>query len=183
MTSPKITLYTAYTCPWAQRAQIALRELNIDFETVIVDLTVPRTPEYLAVNPRGLVPTLVYDGEIIAESAIVSQFLADSHPSHLLKTSSEPGGALQRAKINYFVDTYFTKVNSLYFAAVRAKKGEDKDAAAEAFANAVIKEIEPLLKDAKPFFGGASKLTLAEVSCCNLLAKRWFFISLALSLY
>jgi glutathione S-transferase len=160
--APKITLYTSYACPWAHRSQIALRELNLDFETVIVDLKVPRTKEYLAINPRGLVPALVYDGEVLTESAIVSQFLVDAHPSHLEKTSTEPGGALQRARINFFVDTFISKVNGLTYPALRAQKGE-KEAASKAISDAIIKEIDPLLRGAKPFFGGSEKLTLAEV--------------------
>ena len=92
----------------------------------------------------------------------MSQFLVDAHPSHLEKTSTEEGGALQRAKINFFVDTYFTKINGPFFAALRAT-GEEKEKAAAEFVEAIGKEIEPLLVDAKPFFGGASRLTLAEV--------------------
>jgi glutathione S-transferase len=160
--TPKITLYTSYSCPWAHRSQIALKELGLPFITEIIDLSVPRTPEYLAINPRGLVPALDYNGTILTESAIVSQFLVDTHPSHLEKTSSEAGGALQRAKINFFVDTYFTKVNSLFFGVLRAT-GEEKEKAAGDFVDAIVKEIEPLLLDAKPFFGGSSRLTLAEV--------------------
>src|SRR6187402_1527415 len=99
VSAPSITLYTNYGCPWAHRAQIALAELGLEFKTEIIDLTVPRTPEYLKINPRGLVPALDYNGTIITESGIVAQFLADAHPSHLLKTSNEEGGALQRAKI------------------------------------------------------------------------------------
>jgi len=167
---PKVILYTSYQCPWAHRAQIAVKELGLDFETVHIDLSVPRTPEYLQINPRGLVPSLSYNGQIITESAIVSQFLADAHPSHLLKTSTEPGGALQRARINFFVDTYFTKVNSLFFGVV-SKSGDEEEVAANAFVDAVAKEIEPLLKDANPFFGGSSRLTLAEVQTGSFLLR------------
>ncbi|KAG9236797.1 putative glutathione S-transferase [Amylocarpus encephaloides] len=146
MAAPKITLYTSYSCPWAHRAQVVLRELNLDFETVIIDLSVPRSAEYLAVNPRGLVPALAYNGEILTESSVISQFLVDAHPSHLEKTSSEPGGAFQRAKINFFVDTYFSKVHGLTFVAWRAEKGPEKDEAAKKVVDAIVKDIEPLLK-------------------------------------
>ena len=104
-----------------------------------------------------------YGDEIITESAIVSQFLADQFPSHLLKASNEPGGALQRARINFFVDTYFTKVSNQLYPILNAE-GEQKEKLATAFTDAIAKEIEPLLTDAAPFFGGASKLTLAEAS-------------------
>jgi len=60
------------------------------------------------------------------------------------------------------VDTYFTKVNSLFFGALRAT-GEERDVEVKKITDAIEKEIEPLLKDAKPFFGGAERLTLAEV--------------------
>lgn len=163
---PKITLYTAHLCPWAHRSQIALRELGLEFETVLVNLDVPRTPEYLAINPRGLVPALAYDGRILIESGLIAQFLVDAHHSHLLKTSTEPGGALQRYEIGFFVDTYFNKVSPLWNAAVSAS-AEEKEAAATKFTDAVVKEIEPLLANAAPFFDGSSRLTLAEV--CNLL--------------
>jgi glutathione S-transferase len=161
--APKITLYTSYACPWAHRSQIALKELNLSFETQIIDLKVPRTASYLAINPRGLVPALVYNNEVLTESAIVSQFLVDAHPSHLEKTSSEEGGPLQRARINFFVDTYFSKVNGLSYPALKAE-GEEKKEKARGIVEAIVKEIEPLLRDAGPYFGGSERLTLAEVS-------------------
>jgi len=159
----KIILYTNHGCPWAHRAQIALAELNIPFETVIIDLSVPRTAEYLAINPRGLVPTLSYNGELITESAVVVGFLTDAHPSHLVKTSSEPGGALQRARYAWAVATYFDKIQPKFFGVLRGASEEDRVKAAEEIVDVIAKEFEPLLKDAAPFFGGSKKLTLVEV--------------------
>ncbi|RDL35809.1 Thioredoxin-like protein [Venustampulla echinocandica] len=172
--TPKITLYTSHLCPWAHRSQIALRELGLPFETVIVDLSVPRTPEYLKINPRGLVPALDYNGTIITESGIISQFLVDSHPSHLEKTSSEPGGALQRANINFFVDTWFSKVNSLSYPVFKLKAGE-KEVEAGKIVDVIVKEIEPLLQDAAPYFGGSEKLTLAEVQTGSFILRLLSF--------
>jgi glutathione S-transferase len=161
--NPEIILYTNHGCPWAHRAHIALAALGLPFKEEIIDLTVPRTAEYLAVNPRGLVPSISYNGTIITESAIVSQFLADAHPSLLEKSSTEAGGALERAKINFFVDAFQSKVNGQVFTLLRASE-EEKEELAEKIVAAVVKEVEPLLKDANPFFGGSSKVTLAEVS-------------------
>jgi len=168
--TPEIILYTNHGCPWAHRAHIALAELGLPFKEKIIDLDTPRTKEYLAINPRGLVPSINYNGQIITESAIVAQFLADAHPSHLEKTSVEEGGALQRARINFFVDTYFTKVNSHFFTILRAE-GAEQEEVTEKFVAAIEKEIEPLLSDAKPFFGGSSKLTLAEVQTGSFLLR------------
>jgi hypothetical protein len=45
--TPEILLYTNHGCPWAHRAHIALAELNLPFKEEIIDLSVPRTAEYL----------------------------------------------------------------------------------------------------------------------------------------
>lgn len=108
-------------------------------------------------------PSLSYNGEIITESAIVAQFLADSFPSALLPPSTDADGPLFRARVAFFVDAYFSKVNGIYSKALFAKTEEEAGAFAESLVAAVVKEIEPLLANASPFFGGSKKLTLAEV--------------------
>jgi glutathione S-transferase len=69
---------------------------------------------------------------------------------------------LQRARINFFVDAYVSKVIGPFHAILRVE-GEEAEEAAGKYVDAIVKEIEPLLKDAGPFFGGSSRLTLAEV--------------------
>jgi len=165
-TTPKITLYTNHGCPWAHRAHITLKELGLPYDEVIIDLDRPRDEWYLKINPRGLVPSIKYDNgvisEILTESGIVSQFLADSFPSHLLPAShSTPTAPLTRAKINFFVDAFFTKVNGKIFEGLRAE-GKDKSTKSTEVLEAIKKEIEPLLKNANPYFDGSEKMTLAE---------------------
>ncbi|ORY13023.1 glutathione-S-transferas-like protein omega 1 [Clohesyomyces aquaticus] len=166
-TTPKITLYTNHRCPWAHRAHIVIKELGLPYEEVIIDLETPREPWYLEVNPRGLVPSIKFSGgnlhdEIITESAIVSQFLADAYPNHLVPATGTADAALKRARINFFVDTWFTKAGGHWFQILRKEDEGEKEALANEFLGVVTKEIEPLLKDAAPFFGGSDKLTLAE---------------------
>jgi glutathione S-transferase len=160
----KITLYTAHHCPFAHRVQIALRELSLDFETCLVDITIPRTPEYLAINPNGMVPALVYNDLVLTESGLICQFLADSYHSHLVIPSSDPQGALQRFKIGYFVDTYSSKAHKLFDSVIFAHGIEAKTGMANKYIDAVAKYVEPLLVDSASFFGGSDRLTLAEVS-------------------
>ncbi|WYZ38515.1 hypothetical protein EsH8_III_000429 [Colletotrichum jinshuiense] len=173
--APKLKLYTNHGCPWAHRAHIALAELGLPFEEEIIDLSVPRTQEYLKINPRGLVPSLSYDGEIITESAIVSQFLADAHPSHLVPVAGSKDAALRRARINFFVDAYFSKANSHIFKLYGAKSEADTQEIAQNFVDAVVKEVEPLLQDAAPYFGGSDKVTLAEVLTGSFTLRLFSF--------
>jgi len=161
-----ITLYTAHHCPYAHRAQIALRELSLPFTTNLIDVTSnprPENKEYRLINPTGRVPTLSYNGNVLMESALIVQFLLDAYPSHLLPASDSVTAALQRFRINFFVETYFERGHSVFDGAVFARTKEDRDIKAEEFVAAVLQHIEPLLKDANPFFGASSRLTLAEV--------------------
>lgn len=84
---------------------------------------------------------------------------------------------LQRARINFFVDTYFTKVNGLSTKVAFAKTDAEAEEAAAEVVNQLAKEVEPLLADAAPYFGGSKTLTLAEVSRSALIALFVFFNS------
>lgn len=48
---PRITLYTNHGCPYAHRAHITLKELGLDYDEVIIDLSKPREEWYLKINP------------------------------------------------------------------------------------------------------------------------------------
>ncbi|KAI0482065.1 glutathione S-transferase domain-containing protein [Xylariaceae sp. FL0804] len=175
--TPKLTLYTNHGCPWAHRAHIALAELQLPYDEEIVDLTKPRTPEYLQVNPRGLVPSLRIGGgdgdgdgdgggQVLTESAVVAGFLADAFPSHLTPTAAadDPvGAALARARLAFFVDAYISKVNGTQFRMGGQMAEDEREGLAGQLVDAVVKEVEPLLGNAAPFFNGSDKLTLAEV--------------------
>ncbi|KAJ5558239.1 hypothetical protein N7535_008453 [Penicillium sp. DV-2018c] len=174
MSAPKVILYTNRLCPWAHRAHTALKECGLEYEEVTIDLDTPREPWYLEINPRGLVPSISYNNAILTESGIVAQFIADAHPPTLLPPSTPANNALYRARLNFFVDAFFSKVVPHFFASLRAANEAERDAAAEQLVAAVVKEIEPLLAEtegAGPFFGGSEKLTLAEVQSGSFLLR------------
>jgi len=60
-----LVLYHFPPSPPSRSALMTLKVLGLDFETKIVDLfnREHRKPEYLAINPLGLVPSLV-DGNL-----------------------------------------------------------------------------------------------------------------------
>ncbi|KAI4645905.1 hypothetical protein J4E93_005483 [Alternaria ventricosa] len=171
--TPKITLYTNHRCPWAHRAHIVLKELGLPYEEVIIDLGKPREPWYLDINPRGLVPAINFNGEIITESGVVATFLADAYPSHVLPASGTPEAALTRARISFFVDTWFSKAGSFFYKILMCDSKEEQAKMSQEFVDVVTKEIEPLLKDAKPFFGGSRKVTLAEALTAPFIIRTY----------
>lgn len=174
MAGDKITLYTNHRCPWAHRAHIVIKELGLQYEEVIIDLDKPREPWYLEVNPRGLVPAIKFNDQIITESGVVARFLADAYPSHLVPATGTVDAALTRARINFFIDTWFDKVGSYWFQILRADE-DDKEELVKKFVETVGKEIEPLLKDADPFFGGSKKVTLAEALTAPFILRVYSF--------
>src|SRR5690606_5113489 len=52
-------------------------------------------PEYLKLNPDGVVPTLVHDGEVIRESTVIIEYVDEVFPDPPLK----PADALGRARM------------------------------------------------------------------------------------
>ena len=77
----KITLYYGPgACSMA--SHIALEELGLKYEAIKLNLAEgdQRKPEYLQLNPRGAVPTLVVDGEPMTENVGILTYLAGGMP-------------------------------------------------------------------------------------------------------
>ncbi len=77
-----VVLYDYWRSSASYRVRIALNLLAVDYKTVSVNLLegAHRTPEYLALNPQGFVPTLVIDGKILTQSLAIVEHLAELRP-------------------------------------------------------------------------------------------------------
>ena len=73
----ELTLYDFHGSPCARRVRIVMLEKGLQWETKLVDLTrmEQKRPEYLALNPNGLVPTLVHGDRVIYESNVITEYL------------------------------------------------------------------------------------------------------------
>jgi glutathione S-transferase len=91
-------MYTLYYSPGSASmvVHLALLEAGAPHELKRVDLDAgeQRDPAYLRLNPRGVVPTLVIDGQPLAESAALLMLLAERHPQSPL---APPPGTPERA--------------------------------------------------------------------------------------
>ncbi|MBK8008807.1 MAG: glutathione S-transferase family protein [Rhizobiales bacterium] len=74
----------------SQRVRLVLAELGIQWTGKVVDILRGEQfkPEYLALNPNAVVPTLVHDGHAIIESSVISEYLQDIAPSADLRPSA-----------------------------------------------------------------------------------------------
>lgn len=82
VTTWPITLYDAPGSPCARRVRVVLLEKGLRWTTRLVDLTTmeQKRPEYLALNPNGVVPTLVHGDRVLYESNVVTEYLDDVFP-------------------------------------------------------------------------------------------------------
>ena len=73
--------YAADTCSLA--THIVLEEAGADYSTVRIDFAKAqqRSPDYLAVNPKGRVPALVTDRGTLTETPAMLVFVAQSFPA------------------------------------------------------------------------------------------------------
>ncbi|MGH8199944.1 MAG: maleylacetoacetate isomerase [Steroidobacteraceae bacterium] len=90
-------LYTYFRSSAAYRVRIALNLKGIDYEAVAVDLRpgAHRQPDYLALNPQGLIPALEDGGVVIGQSLAAIEYLEETHPQPALL----PRSPLDRARV------------------------------------------------------------------------------------
>jgi glutathione S-transferase len=61
-------------------------------------------PDYLALNPNGVVPTLVHDGRLVLESSVICQYLDEVSPHPSLMPSDPFARAKARMWLKFFDD-------------------------------------------------------------------------------
>ena len=78
------TLYSFRRCPYAMRARMALRYSGVPVEIVEVSLKA-KPAQMLAISPKGTVPVLDADGQVIDESLEIMRWaLAQNDPDDWL---------------------------------------------------------------------------------------------------
>jgi glutathione S-transferase len=90
-----IELYHHGTSVCAAKPRIVLAEKGIAWTGRYVDILKGEqfAPEYLKLNPKHVVPTLVHDGHVLRESTVICEYLDEVFPDPPLK----PERALDRA--------------------------------------------------------------------------------------
>lgn len=82
-----LELYHHGTSVCAAKARILLAEKGLDWVSRYVDILKGEqfAPDYLKLNPKHVVPTLVHDGKVIRESTIIGEYIDDVFPDPPLK--------------------------------------------------------------------------------------------------
>ncbi len=106
----ELVLYHAWVSSASRRVRFALEEKQLAYVGIFVRLlkSEQNTPQYLALNPNGVVPTLVHRGRIVIESTVINEYLDDVYPEQPLR----PKDAHERARMRvwtYLADTVAIK--------------------------------------------------------------------------
>jgi glutathione S-transferase len=90
-----ITLYDADRCPYCARVRIVLAEKGLEYDPVVVDLD-DRPAWIYEKNPLGRVPVLEEDTFVLAESAVIDEYLNERYPEPPLLPDDPAERALAR---------------------------------------------------------------------------------------
>jgi glutathione S-transferase len=93
----KLVLYHAPHSTCSQKVRLVLHEKGLQFEDIRLDLGKKDQlkPDYLAINPNAVVPTLVDDGVPIIESSVICEYLDEKY----LKNPLVPSDLVERARM------------------------------------------------------------------------------------
>jgi glutathione S-transferase len=160
-----------------QKVLWACTEMNIPFERIDAGLHFGRNrdPEYLALNPNGLVPTIEDGKVVIWESNTILRYLAATRGFDRL----HPKDPVERSHVECWMDWQLSvlgpPMGTLLMGYYRTPP-ERRDAAALDTAHtraiAAWRILADQLKDGKPYVAG-KELTLADISL-GMFVHRWY---------
>jgi maleylpyruvate isomerase len=98
----------------AFRVRIALNIKGIAYEQRFRHLRKgeQRAPDYLSLNPQGLVPTLEIDQQILTQSLAIIEYIDETHPSPAL-LPADPLGRARVRSLAYMVACEIHPINNL----------------------------------------------------------------------
>ena len=99
-------LYNAPQSTCSQRVRFVLNAKGLKFEEKKLDLLAgdQLKPEYLALNPNGVVPTLDHDGRIVIDSSVIAEYLDEVVPEPAHFTPEDPVRRAHMRALMHFMD-------------------------------------------------------------------------------
>jgi glutathione S-transferase len=115
-----LKVYSYYNSICTQKVFITLAEKGIAYETQNVDLfrNEQFSPEYLKINPKGVVPALDHDGRIVIESTLICEYLDEALPGKRLMPADPHARARMRLWSKTVDEALFEATRELSFSAM-----------------------------------------------------------------
>jgi glutathione S-transferase len=98
-----LELYHSHVSTCSQKVRLVLAEKRLDWQSrpIRFDRGDHLSPEYLKLNPNGVVPTLVHDGDPVIDSSVINEYLEDVYPQVSLRPKDPKNTARMRAWRQY----------------------------------------------------------------------------------
>ena len=79
-----LELYHHGSSACAAKVRFALAEKKLEWQSRYLDLLKGEQfhPDYLKINPKAVVPTLVHDGLVVPESTVICEYAEETFPDH-----------------------------------------------------------------------------------------------------
>ena len=105
----------------SQKVTLALAEKGLAWESVAVDLAggEQHSQAYRALNPRGVVPTLVHDGAVLIESSTILEYLDDVYPEPPLRPADPVSRQRMRAWVRKIDDVHHPANAMIHYSLTR----------------------------------------------------------------
>ena len=149
-----------------QRAVIALRAKNLDFDVTYIDLS-DKPDWFLEISPHGKVPVLVVGEKPLFESNAIAEFLDE-----MVKPQLHPADPIKRARNRAwtdFVPDFARGLSGIYYTKSREALEEGLTKAPK-----VLQKLETAIADERgndgPFFNGDS-LSLVDAAYAPFLQR------------
>lgn len=170
-------MYTLYYSPGSASmvVHLAMLELGVAHELRLVDMEARahKDPEYLRLNPNGLVPTLIVDGAPVFECAALLLLLGERHPdADLAPVAGDPGRAQYLQWTVHFANTLMPAFRQWFYPQdfAPAEVEAASKAAAAGRIEAAWDRVETHLAANGPYLLG-EKLSLVDLYLTMLM--RW----------
>jgi RNA polymerase-associated protein len=165
-----LTLYDAARCPFCARVRIVLAEKDVLYEAVAIDLS-DRPPWLYEKNPSGKVPVLEEDGWLLAESAVIDEYLDERYP----EPSLLPADPAERALARLLVFRFDEYLGGPYYELRRGEPGAEEGVAA------ALARLDTLLGES-PFLTGRA-FGLADVAYLPWVLRARDMLDVSLDAY
>ena len=106
-----LVLHHAWRSSASRRVRLCLEEKGLAYEGHVIDLAKMEhhSPEYLKINPNGVIPALIHDGRPLYESGTICEYIDEVFPEPPLR----PDNAYDRAMMRNWIRHVDERIHNL----------------------------------------------------------------------